>query len=99
MNITIQDINAKIIAGDFTNDQLNSISMSIKFARSQIAKTNKNNLWVGDKVRFVSSRSGQYIVGTVQKINRKFIIVREQLANGGTGINWRVPANMLEAQE
>ena len=99
MDITIQQINSTIISGQFTNDQLDSIVMAVKFARGQIVKTNKNKLWVGDKVRFVSSRSGQYIVGTVQKINRKFIIVREQQANGGTGLKWRVPANMLEAHE
>ena len=33
-----------------------------------------------------------YFNGTVEKINRKFIIVRE---NGKAFGNWRVPANML----
>jgi hypothetical protein len=46
-------------------------------------------------VKFTSSRNGQTILGTVEKVNRKFIIVRE---NGKAfGGSWRVPANMLQA--
>jgi len=33
---TIQDINSTIIAGSFTNEQLDSIAMAIKFARNQL---------------------------------------------------------------
>jgi len=35
---TIQDINSTIIAGNFTNDQLNSIMTAITFARNQLAQ-------------------------------------------------------------
>ena len=92
--MTIQEINSTIIAGDFTNDQLNSISMAIKFARNQLANKNKFTFRAGSQVKFTSSRNGQTILGTVEKINRKFIIVRE---NGKAFGSWRVPANMLEA--
>lgn len=92
---TIQEINSSIIAGNFTNEQLDSIVMAIKFARNQIVKQNRGSMVVGTKVKFTSSRSGRAVFGTVQKVNRKFIIVRENGFNtlGGT---WRVPANMLE---
>jgi len=92
--ISVEDINQTIIRGDFTNDQLDSIVMAVKFARNTIAKRNKSSLWVGDTVKFTSSRRGELIMGTVQKINRKFIVVRE---NGNRNLTWRVPANMLEA--
>lgn len=92
--ISIEDINQTIIRGDFTNEQLDSISMAIKFARGTLAKKNKRSMWVGDTVKFTSSRNGELVMGTVQKINRKFIIVRE---NGNRNLTWRVPANMLEA--
>ena len=92
--ISIEDINQTIIRGDFTNEQLDSISMAIKFARGTRAKKNKRSMWVGDTVKFTSSRNGELVMGTVQKINRKFIIVRE---NGNRNLTWRVPANMLEA--
>lgn len=91
---TIQDINSTIIAGNFTNDQLNSIMTAITFARNQLAQKNKFTLRAGSSVKFVSSRSGQTILGTVEKINRKYVIVKE---NGKLYGTWRVPANMLEA--
>ena len=88
----ISEINRAILAGNFTNDQLTSITDAIRFARAQIAQQNKYTLTVGTKVKFTNSRSGQVITGDVQKINRKFVIVK---TNGyGT---WRVPANMLSA--
>lgn len=91
---TIQEINSTIISGVFSNEQLDSITMAIKFARNQLAQKNKFTLTRGSKVKFVSSRSGKTVLGTVEKVNRKFIIVRE---NGMMFQTWRVPANMLEA--
>ena len=88
----IQQINQAIMFGNFTNDELNSIGDAIKFARSQIANQNKRDMRVGTLVKFTSSRTGMPVTGTVQKINRKFIIVRETNKLS----NWRVPANMLE---
>lgn len=90
---TIQDINSTIISGSFTNEQLDSITMAIKFARNQIANKNKFTMRPGTSVKFTSSRNGQTVLGTVEKVNRKFIIVREQ---GKAFGSWRVPANMLE---
>lgn len=90
-NLTIADINTAIIAGNFTNDQLNSIGDAIKFSRAQIANQNKFTLVKGTGVKFTNSRSGQTVRGTVEKVNRKFIIVKSGLTN------WRVPANMLSA--
>ena len=92
---TIQEINSTIISGQFTNDQLDSIITAIKFARNQLAQKAKFTLVKGSQVKFTSSRNGQTILGTVEKVNRKFIIVRE---NGKAfGGSWRVPANMLSA--
>jgi hypothetical protein len=91
---TVSQVNAAILAGNFTNEQLNSIADAIKFARSQIANQVKFTLVKGSQVKFTSTRTGQTVLGTVEKVNRKFIIVRE---NGKAFGNWRVPANMLEA--
>lgn len=91
---TIQEINSTIIAGSFTNEQLDAIAMAIKFARNQLASKNKFVFRAGSSVKFVHSRTGQTVLGTVEKVNRKFIIVREQ---GKAFGSWRVPANMLEA--
>lgn len=88
---TIQEVNSTIIQGTFTNEQLDSIIMAVKFARAQITKQNARSLVVGTKVKFTNSRTGSLVIGDVAKVNRKFIIVRSGLTN------WRVPANMLEA--
>ena len=88
----ISAINSAIISGNFTNDQLTSIIDAVKFARAQIAQQNKYTLTVGTKVKFTNSRSGMVITGDVQKINRKFVIVKTGPLN-----TWRVPANMLSA--
>ena len=87
----ISEINRAILSGNFTNDQLISIGDAIKFARAQIAQKNKYTLTVGTKVQFTSTRTGQTVMGNVEKVNRKFIIVRSGMTN------WRVPANMLQA--
>jgi hypothetical protein len=93
---TIQEINSSIIQGQFTNDQLDSIMAAVKFARNQIAKKNKYTFRAGSEVKFTSSRTGQTVFGTVEKVNRKFIIVREK-STSFYSMQWRVPANMLSA--
>jgi len=87
----ISEINRAIISGNFTNDQLTSIGDAIRFARAQLGQQNKYTLRVGTKVKFTSSRSGMEVTGDVQKINRKFVIVKSGMTN------WRVPASMLSA--
>ena len=95
-NLSIQDVNTAIMFGSFTDEQLRSISSAITYRRNQILSQNKRQLAVGSQVKFVG-RQGRTVVGEVTKINRKFIIVREQPnSNSMFGTNWRVPGNMLE---
>ena len=95
--MNISEINRSIIAGSFTNDELTSIGDAIKFARAQLANKNKFTLVKGSRVKFTNSRSGGIVIGTVEKVNRKYIIVREQNPSSMFGTNWRVPASMLSA--
>lgn len=90
--VTIQQINSAIMFGDLSNDQLNSIVSAIKYRRSQLTKETKRQLQVGSLVKFTSSRTGQVINGTVEKIAIKYITVKDPRR----GL-WKVPANMLEA--
>ena len=87
---TIQEINSAIMFGDLTNDQLNSVIAAVKYRRAQLTSANKRQLSVGSSVQFTSSRHGQTMRGTVEKIAIKFVTVR------CSGQLWRVPANMLE---
>jgi tRNA(Ile2) C34 agmatinyltransferase TiaS len=87
---TIQEINSTIISGQFTNDQLDSIVQAVTFARAQVRRDTMRSLRLGDRVQFTSSRNGQLIQGTVEKIAIKFVTVRTATTR------WRCPGNMLE---
>ena len=89
---SIQDINSAIIAGRFSNQDLNSIIDAVKFARAQLTQQTKRSLTLGSLVQFTSNRTGRTMQGTVQKIAIKFVTV----ATPGQGL-WRVPASMLTA--
>ena len=87
----IKQVNSAIMFGDWTNVELESMIDAIKFARSNLAKQNKNQFRVGAAVKFHSTKRGQTFTGTVTKVAIKYITV-----NTG-GSLWRVPANMIEA--
>jgi hypothetical protein len=89
--MSIQTVNAEILAGNFTNEQLSSIIDAVKFARARLTETNKRSLRLGSTVKFTSTKSGVTLIGTVDKIAIKFVTVRTP-----QGL-WKVPANMLEA--
>ncbi len=89
--MSVQTINAEILQGKFTNDELNSIMDAIKFARSRITQQNIFTMRAGANVQFTSSRNGMTYKGTVAKVGRKYVTVS---TNQG---QWRVPANMLSA--
>lgn len=88
--LTIQEINKEIMYGKFTNDELSSIIDAVKWNRSQLSKTVKRSLTLGDNVNFNSSKLGRNVTGTVTKIAIKYVTVRT-----ASGL-WKVPANMLE---
>jgi uncharacterized protein YkvS len=89
--MNVREINSAIMHGDFTNEQLNSITDAIRFARAQLVVRNKSALTVGSNVKFTSAKLGT-LSGVVKKINRKFIIVDQPSQHR----SWKVPANMLE---
>ena len=85
----INDINQTIMNSNFTNDQLDSILMAIKYRRSQIGQEVKRELRPGVTVSFISNRNGQKYVGTVDSIKIKNAVVSTSLGR------YRVPCNML----
>jgi hypothetical protein len=88
---TINEVNQAIMFGQFTNDELNTISNAIKFARHQLISENKRSLRIGQNVAFNSVKLGKRVQGDVTKIAQKYVTVR---TNAGL---WKVPANMLES--
>jgi len=91
--MSIQTVNAEILQGNFTNDQLTSIIDSVKYARSRLTRHTIRSLQVGDQVSFNSSKLGQNVNGVVTKVAIKYVTVRT-----ATGL-WKVPANMLTLTE
>jgi hypothetical protein len=87
--MSIQTVNAEILAGNFTNDQLTSIIDAVKFARARMAEKNKRSITLGSNVNFTSTKTGQNYTGVVTKIAIKYVTVKTI-----SGL-WRVPANML----
>jgi hypothetical protein len=88
--MSIQTVNAEILAGNFTNEQLSSIIDAVKFARARLSDQAKRALTLGSTVQFTSTKNGMTYVGTVQKIAIKYVTV-----STAKGL-WRVPANMLK---
>ena len=94
MTQSINAINQAIIQGGFTNEQLDSITMAVRYARNQLAHQNKRQFRVGSVVKFHNSRRGHDMHGKVAKIAIKFVTV-----DCGVDGRWKVPANMLNAVE
>lgn len=87
----IKEINNAIMFGNLTNEQLESVIMSVKFARARLTQQNRRSLKIGDNVKFTSNRNGVTYTGTVKKIAIKFVTV-------STGnLLYKVPASMLES--
>jgi hypothetical protein len=94
---TIQQINQSIMFGNFTNDQLTSITDAVQYARVQLRKDKIRSFRVGDTVKFNSTKRGVTVMGTVKKVAIKYVTVQEASTGRLTSALWRVPANMLEA--
>ena len=88
MNLT--QIKAEILTANLTNAELQDLIETVQYARAQLGKTVKRQLQPGASVSFVSNRSGQRVLGTVERVAIKNIVVRTHL-----GL-YRVPANMIE---
>jgi hypothetical protein len=72
-------------------DQLQQIVEAIQLKRQFLAKQAIRNFIVGDMVQFNSKRTGGKINATVEKVNKKYVIVSTHIG----GEKWRVPATML----
>ena len=86
MNIVLTAVKAIHQAN---RDELNQIVEAVKLQRTFLAKQSARTFTVGDAVTF-TGRSGRKVVGTVNKVNPKTIIV-----DSPTQGRWKVTASML----
>jgi len=71
--------------------QLQEIVEAVQLKRQYLAKQAIKNFIVGDMVQFKSRRKGGKVNATVEKVNKKYVIVSTHIG----GEKWRVPATML----
>ena len=71
--------------------QLQEIIEAVQLKRQFLAKQAIKNFIKGDMVQFTSKRTGGKVKATVEKVNKKYVIVSAHI--GGT--QWRVTATML----
>ena len=86
----LKEINRAIIRGNWTNDDLNSMIESIKYARGFLVNEKRRAIKAGDTVRFNSTKLGGPVSGTVENVKIKFATVSTSRGR------WRVPISMLE---
>lgn len=72
-------------------DQLQQVVEAIQLKRQFLARQAIKNFVVGDMVQFTSKRTGGKVNATVEKVNKKYVIVSTHIG----GEKWRVPATML----
>ena len=70
------------------SDELEQIVEAVNLRRAYLSRHAARTLTVGDSVKFEAR--GRVVRGTVFKVNRKTVIVKEQ----GYG-KWKVPASMI----
>ncbi len=87
----LKEINRAIVRGTWTNDDLNSMIESIKYARGFLVNEKRRAIRVGDSIRFNSTKLGGPVTGTVESVKIKFATV-----NTSRG-RWRVAISRLEA--
>jgi|TARA_R110001592_G_scaffold188693_3_gene434085 hypothetical protein len=71
--------------------QLQEIIEAVQLKRQYLAKQAIKNFIKGDMVQFISRRTGGKVNATVEKVNKKYVIVSTHIG----GEKWRVPATML----
>ena len=73
------------------NDQLNQVIEAVKLKRQHLSRQAVRKFTIGDMVQFKSSKTGGRVNATVEKVNRKYVVVSTHIG----GEKWRVPATML----
>lgn len=91
--MNVHEINSAIIRGNFTNEELNTIVEALRYARSRLGHQVKFAIQPGAKVSWNSNKLGGRVVGTVERVKIKNVVVN--VAGGG---RWNVPANMLTVE-
>ena len=81
-----------------TVDEIRDVIEAVKRQQTYLSRRNIQKVVKGACVSF-TDRSGQRIVGTVTKVNRKTVEVRGGMNNGIFNTTYKVPGSMLTVEE
>ena len=87
-------INANVISEilQADSDDLNRIVEAVKSRRDALGRQTKFQLSIGDRVTFKTKKRGRgRVIGTIEKINRKNLVVLEDGEGFRRGVQWTVP--------
>lgn len=73
-----------------SNAEINQVIEAIKLKRTALSRSVTRSVRAGDVVSF-EGRGGQTVTGTVTKVNRKTIVVKDTASN----TSWKVTASMV----
>ena len=76
-------------------EEMREIIDAVNLQMTFLARQNIRQFTIGDKAKFTTG-AGKTVVGTVTKVNRKTVQVRESNNNSLFGTLYKVPASMLE---
>ena len=79
-----------------TQDEVNLVIEAIKLQMTYLSRKNIRQFIKGDKVKF-TARNGTVVVGTVDKVNQKTVLVKQNNPGMFGTTTYKVPAGMLAA--
>ena len=79
-----------------TQDEVNLVIEAIKLQMTYLSRKNIRQFTKGDKVKF-TARNGTVVVGTVDKVNQKTVLVKQNNSGMFGTTTYKVPAAMLVA--
>jgi hypothetical protein len=88
--MNVNDIVSTLMSGTLNNEDIEQVTQALKYARSQIGNQIKRQLRPGVSVKFYHPKQNFYVMGTVNRIKQKYVLV--DTAQG----RYNVPANLLE---
>lgn len=94
--MNVSELQAGILSGNLTNEDLNALFDTLLVARQRLATKAKHSLRVGSNVTWTSS-DGTKSTGVVTKVGVKFANVKVANWRGRANTEVRVPLNMLVA--
>ncbi len=86
---TVNQINAAILGGNFSNEEIRAIIQAVKYKQDQMNTVARFMFRKGDQVKF-KTREGITVIGTITKVNRKTTEVKSGMTN------WKVTSSLLE---